>query len=176
LLSNKGRQPTYFEEKSMRKMMSSMLAAVLSVSFIGAEMATASAAPLYVPQAPTASSDVQTVAGRGEGLEWKRHNQRQFRGDRQFRSERQFRGERHGYWNGHRGYRDYRRGYKRHGDMWFPLAAFATGAIISGAIANDRPPAYRGNSHVEYCYNRYKSYRASDNTFQPYNGPRQQCR
>ena len=152
----------------MRKMMSGMLAAVLSVSFIGAEIATASAAPLYVPQAPTASSDVQTVAGRGDGPRWNRRNH--------FRGQREFRGQRDGYWNGHRGYREYRRGYKRHGDLWFPLAAFATGAIISGAIANDRPPVYRGNSHVEYCYNRYKSYRASDNTFQPYNGPRQQCR
>ncbi len=52
------------------------------------------------------------------------------------------------------------------------------GAIISGAIANDRPPprVYRGDSaHVRWCYDRYRSYRASDNTFQPYHGPRQQC-
>jgi len=31
------------------------------------------------------------------------------------------------------------------------------------------------NAHVQWCYNRYRSYRAYDNTFQPYNGPRQQC-
>jgi hypothetical protein len=41
------------------------------------------------------------------------------------------------------------------------------------------PPrrAYRGgmNAHVSWCYNRYRSYRAWDNTFQPYNGPRQLC-
>ena len=31
--------------------------------------------------------------------------------------------------------------------------------------------------HIQYCYNRYRSYRASDNTFQPYgHRPRQQCR
>ena len=30
-------------------------------------------------------------------------------------------------------------------------------------------------AHVNWCYNRYRSYRAYDNTFQPYNGPRQQC-
>ena len=29
--------------------------------------------------------------------------------------------------------------------------------------------------HANWCYNRYRSYRAWDNTFQPYNGPRQQC-
>jgi hypothetical protein len=31
------------------------------------------------------------------------------------------------------------------------------------------------NAHVRWCYNRYRSYRAWDNTFQPYGGPRQQC-
>jgi hypothetical protein len=31
------------------------------------------------------------------------------------------------------------------------------------------------SAHVRWCYNRYRSYRAWDNTFQPYNGPRQQC-
>ncbi|PWK72868.1 BA14K family protein [Aminobacter sp. AP02] len=29
--------------------------------------------------------------------------------------------------------------------------------------------------HARWCYSRYRSYRAWDNTFQPYNGPRQQC-
>jgi hypothetical protein len=33
------------------------------------------------------------------------------------------------------------------------------------------PPA-----HIRWCYNHYRSYRASDNTFQPYHGPRRQCR
>ncbi len=32
-----------------------------------------------------------------------------------------------------------------------------------------------GNAHVRSCYARYRSYRASDNTYQPYNGPRRQC-
>lgn len=31
------------------------------------------------------------------------------------------------------------------------------------------------SSHVQWCYDRYRSYRAWDNTFQPYHGPRQQC-
>ena len=36
--------------------------------------------------------------------------------------------------------------------------------------------AAAGNSaHVAWCYDRYRSYRAWDNTFQPYNGPRRQC-
>ena len=32
-----------------------------------------------------------------------------------------------------------------------------------------------GSAHVQWCYNRYRSYRAWDNTFQPYHGPRQLC-
>ncbi|UVK36340.1 BA14K family protein [Mesorhizobium sp. AR10] len=31
------------------------------------------------------------------------------------------------------------------------------------------------SAHVQWCYDRYRSYRAWDNSFQPYNGPRQQC-
>lgn len=77
------------------------------------------------------------------------------------------------YYNGHRGYRERRRGYREYNGMWFPLAAFATGAIIGGAV-NSRP-ARVGSSHVAWCQQRYRSYRASDNTYQPNNGPRVQC-
>ncbi|WOC15779.1 BA14K family protein [Pseudochrobactrum sp. MP213Fo] len=40
-----------------------------------------------------------------------------------------------------------------------------------------RERSYRsgGSSHVNWCYNRYRSYRASDNTFQPNYGPRRLC-
>ncbi len=40
-------------------------------------------------------------------------------------------------------------------------------------------PVYRGRlnqAHYNYCFSRYRSYRASDNTFQPYHGPRKPCR
>jgi BA14K-like protein. len=40
-------------------------------------------------------------------------------------------------------------------------------------------PRYAGPlpvAHVRWCYSRYRSYRDWDNTFQPYNGPRKQCR
>jgi hypothetical protein len=33
-----------------------------------------------------------------------------------------------------------------------------------------------GTLHVKWCYSKYRSYRASDNTFQPYHGPRKRCR
>ena len=37
------------------------------------------------------------------------------------------------------------------------------------------PRVTLSRAHVNWCHNRYRSYRASDNSFQPYNGPRQQC-
>jgi hypothetical protein len=58
--------------------------------------------------------------------------------------------------------------------------AIALGAIVLGTMLynqNQRRSYQRnyGNSHVNWCYNRYRSYRAYDNTFQPYRGPRRQC-
>ncbi|AUX75207.1 MULTISPECIES: BA14K family protein [Sinorhizobium] len=38
-----------------------------------------------------------------------------------------------------------------------------------------RQTYYGGNAHARWCYARYRSYRAYDNTFQPYYGPRQAC-
>lgn len=87
-------------------------------------------------------------------------------------------GYRYGWYNGHRGYRGYRDGYRRHNDgWWYPLAAFGAGAIIGGAIAAPSRPVETGVNprHANWCYDRYRSYRAWDNSFQPYGGPRQQC-
>ncbi|PCI05219.1 MAG: hypothetical protein COB78_00970 [Hyphomicrobiales bacterium] len=55
-------------------------------------------------------------------------------------------------------------------------------AIIGAIIANqdrrryrrDRR-IYRGDAHENWCYRRFRSYRAWDNTYQPYNGRRRQC-
>lgn len=38
-----------------------------------------------------------------------------------------------------------------------------------------RQTYYGGGGHTRWCYARYRSYRAYDNTFQPYYGPRQAC-
>ncbi len=76
------------------------------------------------------------------------------------------------YWNGYRGYREYRPGHRRHSGFWYPGAAFSLGIILAPAVRNN---VYRGNTHVNWCANRYQSYRAYDNTWQPYNGPRRIC-
>ncbi|WP_176086000.1 BA14K family protein [Martelella sp. HB161492] len=74
-------------------------------------------------------------------------------------------------------------GWGWNGNGWVPLAALGAGAlIIGGAIAagnnNNGYAAPGGNinpRHYQWCEDRYKSYRAYDNSYQPYNGPRQQC-
>ncbi len=64
--------------------------------------------------------------------------------------------------------------------------AIALGAIVLGTMLynqnqrqNNYQRSYRRNynnsAHVNWCYNRYRSYRDYDNTFQPYRGPRRQC-
>jgi hypothetical protein len=71
-----------------------------------------------------------------------------------------------GYYGGYGGYGGYD-GY--YDDPYYAVPVYRP-RVIQRRI-------YRGggSAHVEWCYNRYRSYRAWDNTFQPYNGPRQQC-
>ncbi|MBN8868241.1 BA14K family protein [Shinella sp. PSBB067] len=134
----------------MLKLKSGLAAGALSFALALTSIVPAQA--ITFPQVPVpAASSVEKV---------------QYRYDRRER-----RAERH--WHGHRGYRYQRPGYRRHSDgWWYPLAAFGLGAAIGGAI-NSQPRA--GNAHVNWCVNRYRSYRAYDNTFQPNNGPRKQC-
>lgn len=92
------------------------------------------------------------------------------------------------YWKGkkysNRHGRSYdRRHYHRHyndndNDIGLLFGGLAAGALIGGILAQPRAygaPAYVGNAHTSWCYARYRSYRASDNTFQPYSGGRRQC-
>lgn len=170
----------------MKKLMTGLMASALAASMAFTGILPASAAPMINPAAPTAKQDVEKVQ-----YEWRmRRGERRWRGG-EFRG-RHWRGERWRagrdfadrgwrgrgdarYWNGHRGYRHWRRGYREYNGWWFPLAAFTAGAVITGAL-NDSRPVYRsGNRHVRWCYDHYRSYRAYDNTYQPYSGPRRQC-
>ncbi|WP_346894710.1 BA14K family protein [uncultured Roseibium sp.] len=110
--------------------------------------------------------------------------QRIDRSQRHHRSNRGFyRHNGRAYYNGHRGYRHQRRGYRRYNGWWFPLAAFTLGTIIGPGYNYPSYPSYpnyrpRGLSqaHYNWCHRKYRSYRAYDNTFQPYHGPRKACR
>lgn len=141
----------------MRKILSIACAAAMAVPL-------GFTAPVLAQSGPFMGENVITVQSR--------------RGDRDRRHRFERRGSSY-YYNGHRGYRQHRRGYRQHNGWWFPPAAFALGAIIGGAINNDRvvvrPGRGYSRAHVQWCYDRWRSYRASDNTYQPYNGPRQQC-
>ena len=82
------------------------------------------------------------------------------------------------YYNGHRGIVRYRPGYRYYNGYWFPAAAFAAGVATGAAVAAPpprRPAARLAEAHVRWCYAHYVSYRAWDNTYQPYGGPRRQC-
>ena len=155
----------------MKKLLSGLCASALALSFGVASVAPVNAAPIYVPQTVAPASDVQHVQYRmrgDRGDRWDRD-----RDDRRRRIVR--RGDRF-YLNGHRGYRYHRPGYRRHGEFWFPAAAFLAGALITGAINADRPRVRTGSAHVAWCYDRWRSYREYDNSYQPFNGPRRQCR
>lgn len=58
---------------------------------------------------------------------------------------------------------------------WRGYNAFAEEAS-SVQYAVDDSAAYAGSDHASYCFNRYRSYRPEDNTYQPFGGgPRRQC-
>ena len=125
-------------------------AQVSALAFVMALPVPAAAVPLAVPEKPAVSSDVIQVQRRFER-----------RGDRYFL-------------NGRRGFRDRRPGYRRYRGFWFPPAAFVTGALVGGALAQSRPRRVR-DPHVEWCLNRFRSYDPVSDTFQPFNGPRRRC-
>lgn len=169
----------------MRKLLTSLCAAAMSASFVAASFVPAQAAPVVVPEAPVASSDVINVQGiERQNLNSPgpfriiRRNSTGFNNDGFYRNNNyranNYRGGNYWY-NGHRGYRDYRPGYRRYNGAWYPAAAFIAGAIVGGALNQGRVVQEGGDAHTAWCYDRYRSYRAYDNTYQPYNGSRKQC-
>lgn len=165
----------------MRKSMMKFGSAALALMMFGTSFSIAEAGPIRIEQPVAARSDVTVVRdsrvpGQDGFMEW-RHNRRGGWRDGDGWRGRNWRDRDRGfYYNGHRGYRDYRPGYRRHNGYWFPGAAFATGIIIGGAIANQPRVTGLSRSHVEYCMQRYRSYRVSDDTYQPTTGPRRRCR
>ena len=87
----------------------------------------------------------------------------------------QYRRDERPVYRGHRGSRERRPGYRQHNGFWFPMAAFAAGAVIGGSSRDNGHRANRRgmNHHVAWCESRYRSYRASDNTYNSGHGRRQ---
>lgn len=134
----------------MKRTTASLYAALAFSLALGTAAPVMAAPPAFVPKAPTASSDLVQVQDRRARFERRGNNY---------------------YYNGHRGYRDRHPGYRYYNGWWFPPAAFALGAIIGGALSQPSTTS----EHVRWCQNRWRSYRASDNTYQPSHGPRRAC-
>ena len=149
------------------------LASLIAVSAVGGAASTASATAIR-PNFPQAIDPIVTggPAGekaRGAASETRPELQKaQYRDDRRWRDRRHYR-DRH--WDPRHHHRPPppRRHY-RHG----PSVHFGWSAPVYRHVA-PRPRIRASSNHVNWCYNRYRSYRASDNTYQPYNGPRRQC-
>ena len=141
-------------------MIKTLMKTLVSASFCFAVVAPVSAAPVMVQKPAiqiSGTSDVVQIDHKRRGFH--RHNNR-------------------GYYNGHRGHRNKRPGYRRHNGFWFPPAAFSFGIIIDQprrGRSNVRP-GYTNPQHVNWCDRKYRSYDRRSNTFQPYNGPRRECR
>lgn len=80
-----------------------------------------------------------------------------------------------------RHWRDDRRGWDRRWDRrhYQPRSGFYLEFNVpqQRRYVQPQPPRhYRvSQAHINWCYARYRSYRAWDNSFQPYYGPRRQC-
>ena len=88
--------------------------------------------------------------------------------------------------NGFKGYRHHRTGYKKHTDgWWYPEAAFQPGAHADSTNVKPKKASQKAKkdddkpwlikNHVDFCSSKYKSYTSSDNSYQPFDGPRKQC-
>lgn len=169
----------------MRKFLSAICASGLTAAVAITGVMPVSAAPMYMPAAPQTQNAQPSDVIQVDNHKWRKNkNMRRgsnWDGPRRHHSQRRWHDNdrRYGWHNGHRGYRYKRHGYRYYDGWWYPAGAFVAGAIIGGAIANgnNNYPRYSGggSSHVQWCYDRYRSYRASDNTYQPYNGGRRQC-
>lgn len=101
------------------------------------------------------------------------NNRRWYRNRHHYRDGRYYRDDRYG-WD-RRYDRRYRRYDNRYDNTGAIIGGLAAGALLGGIIAS-QPRTSGYSSHADYCYSRYRSYRAYDNTYQPNYGPRRQCR
>ncbi|MDP3526007.1 MAG: BA14K family protein [Hoeflea sp.] len=160
-------------------MLKTFMKTIVSASFCLAAIVPASAAPMIVQKPAieiTGANSLVEVQYRDRQrlYNYREYNERRNENRRGF-----YRHNNRGYYNGHPGYRQARPGYRQHNGYWFPPAAFALGAIIGGAMNNNNSGIRSGSTnpqHVSWCSSQYRSYDVRSNTFQPYNGPRRECR
>jgi len=160
----------------MKKLLSSPLRAGLTILCLSGMLsvpAVAGPPPANTPAVPAATVSRDIVKVRDE--RWRRppHHGNWNRPHRPAGSH--WRAPHHGgQWHRPRPPRhNYYRPYYRGSGFYFGLGL---GVPAYPYVEPRRYYRPSGNAHVNWCYNRYRSYRAWDNTFQPYHGPRRQCR
>lgn len=152
----------------MTKILKGLCVSALALSFAAAP---AVAAPFIPTVAAPDGSSVEQVQYNPNWRMERRIDRAERRAERREMRQMERRGD-HYYYNGYRGFRDRRAGYREFNGVWFPAAAFIAGAIVTGAIQAERG----AGNHVDWCYDRYRSYRAADNSYNPGRGmPRRQC-
>ena len=161
---------------------------LIALGIISGITAPSAAGPIMQPDLSVPASTAAPMAvrdgwagGNNGGNRWRRSGN--WNGHHWNGGGRNWNGGRH--WN--RGGRHYYRGGRYYDDgAGAAILGLGLGLGLGSMYNNynyyDAPPPRRyyraqrvSSTHVQWCYNRYRSYRAYDNTFQPYNGPRQQC-
>lgn len=161
---------------------------LLAAGLLSCILAPMAAEAMPMPPVKAPASDVTQVRDSDNppsmtGSElWLRNHGFIRRGDRHWNGNRQWdNGDRHWRRDSNRGRDDswrYRRHYRGGSGFYFGLGVVPSyNYYVAPRYAAPRRQ-YRATSsaHVRWCYDRYRSYRAWDNTYQPYNGPRRQCR
>lgn len=156
----------------------SLQSALMALTTAGSLCLAALAPALAAPLGPNATIAATDTGGLLKKVEDRR---RDFRDRPQDRRDYD-RQRSHTYYNGHRGYDRPRTGYRERDGLWFPPAAFALGALITGAMQGAGsvptqiiPGQALSTSHTRWCQGKYRSYSLRTNTFQPYNSPRRAC-
>lgn len=148
----------------MSKMTSALMATGLSAAMALTAFTPSMAAPVFVPKAPEANSDVINVQDYiiRKGVRGNFHRDGWRRGG--WRDD----GWRHNGWRHGRYHRDRNLGGALVGGL-------ITGAIVGGVLSNNNRVYRGGDAHVQWCYDHYRTYRAWDNTYVPRRGIRAQC-
>lgn len=179
------------------KLLSSMLAGLAALGVIAGLSAPAGAGPTgYVaPHAaatagPDAAANESVILADGRkswnGKRWiyKNGNRGNSNGGRGWQSGNFhdggiYRGndyrQQKNYWKYGKG-RYPKRNYRRYdNNYWGVYPGFYLGLGVPAYPYAQRRVYRLDADHVAWCYDRWRSYRASDNTYQPLRGPRRQC-